>query len=223
LDEEEFMPSFRLVMRSGPSAGKVFPLEKPELFVGRDLNNDVVINDPEVSRRHARFFLQGNNYVLEDLGSTNGTFINGQRLAGPYPLHEGEAITFGERINVSFESEAPDEDATQVSQASGMSDIPYQAPIPAQNQPIYPPPANAQPLQARQAPPPPMAPLQGGYAGQVPAQPQPQKPASSNGRLILIIVIVLLLVICFCISIGLYFAPKSFWCLLPLWPQGACP
>ena len=46
------MPSsYRLVMRSGPSAGKVHPLEKNELFIGRDLNNDVVINDPEKSDR----------------------------------------------------------------------------------------------------------------------------------------------------------------------------
>ena len=121
------MPSsYRLVMRSGPSAGKVHPLEKNELFIGRDLNNDVVINDPEVSRRHARLYAQGNSYVLEDLGSTNGTFVGGQRLTGPYPLRIGEVITFGERMTVVFEME-PDEDATVVS-ASSRQAYPSQPP-----------------------------------------------------------------------------------------------
>ena len=77
--------NFRLVMRSGPTVGKVYPLDKNELFLGRDLSNDIVINDPEISRRHSRLFLQGNTFAIEDMGSTNGTFVNGQRLilSGP--------------------------------------------------------------------------------------------------------------------------------------------
>ena len=122
------MPTYRLVMRSGPSAGKVFPLDKPEVIVGRDLNNDIVINDPEVSRRHARFFIQGNSYVLEDLGSTNGTFINGQRLSAPYALHIGEAITFGERINLVFDTEDVAEDLTVVNRPPQPMEPRYQSP-----------------------------------------------------------------------------------------------
>jgi predicted component of type VI protein secretion system len=97
-------PSFRLVMQTGPTPGRDIPLQKSELFVGRDSSNDIVINDAEVSRRHARFFLQGTSYMLEDLGSTNGSFINGQRLVGPTPVRPGEIITLGERINLVFES-----------------------------------------------------------------------------------------------------------------------
>src|SRR5512138_922366 len=96
--------NFRLVMRSGPSVGKVYPLDKGEMFVGRDLSNDIVINDPEISRRHARLFLQGASYVLEDLGSTNGSFVNGQRLVGPNILRPGDTITFGERMSLVYES-----------------------------------------------------------------------------------------------------------------------
>ena len=82
--------NYRLVMRSGPSIGQIYPLEKSEMVIGRDLGNDIVISDSEVSRRHSRIFKQGNNYVIEDLGSTNGTFVNGQRLTGSYVLRPGE-------------------------------------------------------------------------------------------------------------------------------------
>ena len=47
-------PSFQIVIRSGPTPGKTYPLVKSEIFIGRDLSNDIVINDPEISRRHAR-------------------------------------------------------------------------------------------------------------------------------------------------------------------------
>lgn len=217
------MPTYRLVMRSGPSSGKIFPLEKAELFVGRDLNNDIVINDPEVSRRHARLFLQGNSYVLEDLGSTNGTFINGQRLASPYPLQHGEMITFGERINVLFDLDVVDEDATRVSSTGRPAEVPYQPPIPppSQQQVYTPPPTYTAPLPNR-APAPPPAPEPEYYAGQVPYQADTPKPANRN-RMLIIIAVVLLVVICMCVALGLYFAPKEFWCLFPVWPEGACP
>jgi pSer/pThr/pTyr-binding forkhead associated (FHA) protein len=130
--------SFRVVLRSGPTPGKVFPLEKNELFIGRDLSNDVVINDPEISRRHSRLFLQGGSYAVEDMGSTNGTSVNGQRLAGPYVLRSGDVLTFGERIVLAFEIAQTGSDSTLpgvgVQQNPTMQPA---APIPA---PAYPPP-----------------------------------------------------------------------------------
>jgi predicted component of type VI protein secretion system len=97
------MPAnFQIVLKSGPTPGKAFLLDKNELFIGRDLGNDIVINDPEVSRRHARLYLQNNYYVIEDMGSTNGSSVNGQRLTAPYLLRPGEIITFGERVNIQF-------------------------------------------------------------------------------------------------------------------------
>ena len=144
----------RLVLNSGPSAGKDFPLDKPELFIGRDLGNDIVINDPEVSRRHARLYLQGNAYIIEDLGSTNGTSINGQHLTGPYMLRAGELITFGERVNLSVEAvlKAPEPVmASSAFQKSPDVQMPavnkppvYQAPPAQPPQPAYQPSAAAQ-------------------------------------------------------------------------------
>ena len=91
-------PAYQLVLRAGPTPGAVFTLDKGNLFIGRDLGNDIVINDAEVSRRHARLVMQGDTFVLEDLGSTNGTSVNGQKLSGPVLLTSGDAITFGEKV-----------------------------------------------------------------------------------------------------------------------------
>ena len=107
-------PTFQLTMKTGPQPGKIYPLTKGEMIVGRDAAADVVIPDAEVSRKHARLFLQGGGYVLEDLGSTNGSFAGGQRLMGPHSLRAGETIMFGENISLTFEVVNNDPEATIV-------------------------------------------------------------------------------------------------------------
>ena len=87
---------YQLVMRTGPTMGKAYGLGKNEVAIGRDPSNDIVINEAEVSRKHARLFLRGEIYVLEDLGSTNGTFVNGQRLISPQELRPGDMVLLGE-------------------------------------------------------------------------------------------------------------------------------
>ena len=224
------MPKYRLVMRAGPSVGKVFPLDKPELTVGRDLNNDIVINDPEISRQHARFYQQGNTYCLEDNGSTNGSFIKGQRLSGPYMLPAGVTITFGERITLVYELDEVPQDSTVISRPNQPQENPvYQdlvpppppSAYPAQPQPVFqsrPPVYPTQPLQ-------PVQPQLGpdSYSGQVPFQAPPPKPVRNTTRMILILAVVLLLLVCVCVGIGLWVAPTSFWCTFPVWPEGSCP
>ncbi len=162
--------SIRLVLKSGPTPGKAFPLEKPEIFIGRDLANDIVINDPEVSRRHARLSNQGNQFIIEDLGSTNGTSVNGQRLTGPYMLRPGEQITFGERVNLVVEEVK----TVDIGQPSAQVQPPpaYEAP---QRQPVYPPPPVTPP--AQEAYPPAAAPQSYPQAQQpYPYQAQPAQP-----------------------------------------------
>jgi pSer/pThr/pTyr-binding forkhead associated (FHA) protein len=96
-----------LVIERGNSAGKKFSLSNQDANIGRwdadggvfpdvDLDSD----DPEakVSRRHARISLRDGNYLIEDLGSTNGTFVNrGHRLApgDRHPLKDGDEIIVG--------------------------------------------------------------------------------------------------------------------------------
>ena len=179
---------FQLIMRSGPTPGAAFALEGDQMTIGRDSTNEIVINDAEVSRRHARLTFQGGKYVLEDLGSTNGTFVNGQRLAGPRVLKPGEVVSFGEQIVLVFEAANIDPGATMVSQRA--------AAVPASPRPMTPP------------PPPPAQ-----YAGSVPASPMPVSAAPASRNLLPVFIIVgVLLLICACAGILWWIDANYMWC-----------
>jgi pSer/pThr/pTyr-binding forkhead associated (FHA) protein len=105
--------SYRLTVRQGPVPGKVFELAKDVMTIGRDVNNDLVINDSEVSRNHARLTSQSGGYLIEDLASTNGTFVNGQRLIGPKLLNSSDVVGLGETIVLEY-SYVADSSATVV-------------------------------------------------------------------------------------------------------------
>ncbi len=84
----------RLAGRAKVAAGPI-PVSGREISVGRDPANDVVISDPSVSARHARIFRQGAGYLVEDLDSSNGTFVNGQKITEARPLNPSDTIVFG--------------------------------------------------------------------------------------------------------------------------------
>ena len=106
---------YRLVVRQGPIPGQVFECDRNEISIGRDIANDFVINDAEVSRRHARLTLEVDRYQIEDMNSTNGTYIDGQRLIGPHIMAIGEIIMFGDNVGVIFEGETAPSDITVIS------------------------------------------------------------------------------------------------------------
>jgi predicted component of type VI protein secretion system len=103
---------FRIIVRTGPNPGTVFELPKEVSLIGRDVTNDVVVGDAEVSRQHSRLTRTPSGYVLEDLGSTNGTFVNGERLVAPRVLNPGDLIALGETITMTFDATAPEAAAT---------------------------------------------------------------------------------------------------------------
>ena len=128
--------SFQLVVRAGPTPGKVYPIMKKEIIIGRDPNSDVLINDAEISRHHATIKFLPEGFVIEDLGSTNGTVINGQRLMGPHVLHPGEIINLGEHISLVFDRQVSfDPDATMVSPVSAAPPSPIKAHPPVYSTP----------------------------------------------------------------------------------------
>lgn len=95
--------NYRLVVRRGPQPNQSFELTKDVMSLGRDIANDLVINDREISRHHLRITRGGDGHAIEDLGSTNGTFVNGKRVTGVTPLKNGDIIGLGETVTLVFE------------------------------------------------------------------------------------------------------------------------
>ena len=90
--------SITLTMRQGPSQGQRFEVNKDTITIGRLPDNDIAIQDQQVSRNHATIAWEGNQFVIHDLGSGNGTTVNGTRLTGPCPLRDGDVIGLGDVI-----------------------------------------------------------------------------------------------------------------------------
>lgn len=84
-----------LVVTDGALAGTTLPLGRSDIIVGRSPDSALVLNDTYSSSRHARFFLKQGAWWVEDLQSTNGTYINGQKITTPVQLQPGMAVTVG--------------------------------------------------------------------------------------------------------------------------------
>ena len=84
-----------LSVRSGPDTGAQFMIETSPLYIGRAPDNGVVVNDPATSRRHARFEVRGQDYLVVDLGSANGTLVDGARVVEQV-LVSGSVVTMGQ-------------------------------------------------------------------------------------------------------------------------------
>jgi hypothetical protein len=137
-------------------SGQQYELSQGDTTLGRE-NCDITLQDEEVSRRHARIERQGNRLILHDLDSTNGTFVNGNRVTGSYHLQPGDQVYLGTT-------------RLQVRQTHGAA--PTKAVSPDQIAGLYPPPAPTPPAHASpqgQSP----APSNMAYA-------QPQQPVYSH-------------------------------------------
>jgi len=218
--------SYRLIVRRGPQPNQIYELSKDTISLGRDITNDIVINDPEVSRHHGRLIRGGGGYTMEDLGSTNGTFINGQRLNGARPLNGGDTMGLGETVTLSYEAAvmpgapvSPASVGTMVGQ-SPLAQNPYAPPQQAQQG--YPPTATGTFQQSPQS----------GYVAPPPPPPQYQPPpeAPTNGIWrYAFLGCGCLLLLCIAITIigFLYIDANNLYCTLPLIKQvvraaGAC-
>ena len=95
------IPLLRVERAVGLEPGSAFELVH-EVVLGRGAGADIQLEDTFASSRHARIARQGSAMVLEDLGSTNGTFLNGEPLRGPQPLHRGDRVRIGD-TEFSFE------------------------------------------------------------------------------------------------------------------------
>lgn len=194
-----------LVMRSGPIPGSSYILEKPEVILGRELNNDIPVPDPEISRRHARFISRADGIYIEDLGSTNGSFVNGVRIKTPTLLHPGDVITLAESTVLVFEQQTEEPVQSQPPYIPPVSEEPqsFEAYVP--EEPVY----QYEPVQA---PTPTVSPA--------PAPEATSEPSRMGWCSIILIVLLISLIL---IILVLVFMPASWWCRLTFNALSGCP
>lgn len=102
------MPKLTLLL--GRKTIQVYDLDQSTIEVGRDPDADVVIDNVSVSRSHAEIRREGGRWVVEDLGSSNGTFLHGERLESAQPLEPGDEIGMG-KFSIVFEKVVGEETA----------------------------------------------------------------------------------------------------------------
>ena len=123
----------RLEMAAGPQCGQTFSLDQGSLVLGRDPRSGIVIDHPQISRRHARFIQRGEGWVVEDLGSTNGTFLNGAHIVTPQRLTDGDVIGLSDAFLLTFRAERRGTDKAR--QACGEDSPTLRSPESSEQQP----------------------------------------------------------------------------------------
>jgi hypothetical protein len=91
---DEFEPRLLVERAAGHEDGVAYDLSQGATLGRGDV--EIQLEDPFASTRHARISREGSSVVIEDLGSTNGTYLNDQPLDGPQPLHDGDRIRIGD-------------------------------------------------------------------------------------------------------------------------------
>ncbi len=95
---------YQIRVQNGPDVGRIYKLDTLTITLGRDPLADITLNDPEISRQHARLIQTSDSYQIQDMGSTNGTFVDGYRLGSdPIDLIPGQVIALGEAVTLIYE------------------------------------------------------------------------------------------------------------------------
>ena len=133
----------KFVVRSGPQKGQRLLVKVPIVNIGRADYNDLVLSDESVSAQHAKLTRREGIWILVDLGSTNGTMVDGERIAEDTPLAPGCFVRFGD-VQLVFEptDDNVDVNAPKATRAFQAIKLP---PLPAPPAPAPPPPAPAPP------------------------------------------------------------------------------
>ena len=105
--------NYRLTVIKGFNKGEVFHLEQDEITIGRGEDNTIVLSIAEVSRNHSSLSKVEEGYMIRDLGSTNGTFVDKKEIGGKYLLKPGDTVMLGDAIYMTYMAE-PDPEETQV-------------------------------------------------------------------------------------------------------------
>jgi hypothetical protein len=102
--------NYRLTVIKGFNKGEVFPLDAEEVIIGRGEENGIVLNIAEVSRAHAVLNKAEEGYMIKDLGSTNGTFVDKKKVGNKYLLKPGDTIMLGDAIYMTYSADMDPEE-----------------------------------------------------------------------------------------------------------------
>lgn len=91
-----------LILHRGAEAGMTWPLERHTITIGRSPDCNIVLDDRQVSRFHARILWSADHYEIEDLGSKNGTHLNGRDVVGRQMVRDGDEIQIALRYKLAF-------------------------------------------------------------------------------------------------------------------------
>ena len=189
--------TYQLHVQQGPEPGKVYPLTSASMTLGRDPTVEITINDPEVSRQHALLLETPSGFQIQDLGSTNGTLVDGQRLGSePLLLRSGQVITMGSSVILRYEALASSSEGIEtLLDAAGEPEVEtllLSAEATPPGETAEPPPPLKQP------PPPPVMPSPSTKSD------APDEQKNGNKRLITLLAALFFLTVCACCSFILF-------------------
>ena len=101
VEQQQMQRRWAWLKPAGLALRSPFPLNKNQVIIGRDIKCDVLLLNDSISRKHAEIVREGWSWRIRDLGSSNGTFVNGQHVEDAL-LNEGDVVTLGD-INLTFE------------------------------------------------------------------------------------------------------------------------
>lgn len=207
-----------LVVIEGPDVGETYALEGMIATLGRASDNTITLDSPKISRHHAQIRNLPTGVVIEDMGSTNGTWVNGRRLTESRTLSPGDEIRLADYITLEYTVEedyrttrlAPDETpgATRMMQEPPEYTPPQIPAEPRYREPYEPSPQREVTYEPVAPPSPPADYELPAEARQEPAMATRQRP-----KWLYVLIGLLAILICLCIAIAVYlwFAPLSFW------------
>ncbi|MFA5858942.1 MAG: FHA domain-containing protein [Elusimicrobiota bacterium] len=117
----------KLILKFGPAVIKEYPVDKDIITIGRKPDNDLVIEHQAVSGHHARLLKQAGMYMIEDLSSTNGTFVNGKKILNAY-LRSGNEVLVATHTLVFIDDAQPAGEVAAVSEQSVAAAVPTPPP-----------------------------------------------------------------------------------------------
>lgn len=102
--------NYKLTVIKGFNKGTVFPLEADHITIGRGEENGIVLNIAEVSRIHAELTKAEEGFMIKDLGSTNGTYVDKRKVGKKYLLKPGDTVMLGDAIYMTYQADTDPEE-----------------------------------------------------------------------------------------------------------------